>query len=183
MIKDNGNIRSFGEVGASPVRDMGTNKGRFDLVPLDVMSAFMDNAFLGWVWQFTEIPDIANLYSALEVFCTEAYGGNKSQMMLEVAKHFEEGCNKYGADNWKIGDGIPVWSYIDSTCRHYIKWLDGQNDESHDRAVTWNLMCCIWQVTHNVAVASDHIEEIEIPAENFDEIDFTTIDDLLPIEE
>jgi len=160
MIESSGNIRSFGEIGKSPVRDMGTSKGRFDLVPLDVMSAFMDNAFLGWMWQFQEYPDVANLYNALDVFCTEAYAGNKCVMMLEVAKHFEEGCNKYGEDNWKIGDGIPVWSYVDSTCRHYLKWLDGQTSESHNRAVVWNVMCLIWTVTHKVAHDDNGIEEL-----------------------
>jgi hypothetical protein len=67
-------------------------------------------------------------------------------MFLEVAKHFEEGAKKYGPDNWKRG--IPVWCYIDSAVRHYMKWCRGDNDEPHDRAFVWNLMCCIWEVDY-----------------------------------
>lgn len=190
-IKDSGTRRSFG----TAVRDMGEGKGRFDLMPLDVMAAFMNNAFIGYIsiaYDYDNVTGEVNvnqshLYDALEVFCTEAFGGNKNTMMLEVAKHFEEGCNKYGERNWQSGEGIPVWCYIDSAVRHYVKWLDGQNDERHDRACAWNVMCCIWQYTHNSEAdpvdAPDHIEEITIPAENFDEIDFdkidfTTIDDI-----
>lgn len=192
MIKDSGTRRAFGSGDNAPVRDMGLNKGRFDLIPLDVMAAVMDDGVIGWIAQFEEVPDVSALYGAIEVFCEKAYGGNKNIMMLEVAKHFEEGCNKYGERNWQSGDGIPVWCFIDSALRHYVKWLDGQVDENHDRAVVWNLMCGIWTYTHKVYGISeaevvidnlpDHIEELTIPAENFDEIDLDNIDDLLPLE-
>ena len=63
-------------------------------------------------------------------------------MLLEVSKHFEDGCKKYGENNWK--KGIPVSRYIDSAARHYLKWCRGDQDEPHDRAVCWNLMCAVW---------------------------------------
>ena len=68
-------------------------------------------------------------------------------MILEVAKHFEEGAKKYGESNWQ--KGIPVHCYIDSAIRHYLKWLRGDTDEPHDRAFCWNLMCCIWEVDYS----------------------------------
>lgn len=183
MIKDSGTRRDFG----GAVRDCAEGKGRFDLMPLDVMAGFMDNAFIGWLWQFQEVPDVGNLYKALDVYCTEAFKGNKTFMMMEVAKHMEEGCKKYGERNWQQGNGIPIDAYIDSAIRHYMKWLEGWTDEPHDRAVAWNIMCCIWTYTHKVIpdpIADEPIKEITIDNNKLDdfEIDFTTIDDLLSLE-
>ena len=71
---------------------------------------------------------------------------NEQCAFLEVAKHFEEGAKKYGEDNWQ--KGIPTHCYIDSAVRHYLKWLRGDNDEPHDRAFVWNILCCIWTCIH-----------------------------------
>jgi hypothetical protein len=68
-------------------------------------------------------------------------------MFLEVAKHFEEGAKKYGDNNWR--KGIPVYCYIDSALRHYLKWLRGDDDEPHDRAFVWNILCCVWEVDYH----------------------------------
>ena len=62
--------------------------------------------------------------------------------VLEVAIHFEEGAKKYKERNWE--QGIPLHCYIDSAVRHYLKWLRGDDDERHDRAVVWNLLCAAW---------------------------------------
>lgn len=179
MITSTGEMRKFTTPeGNTAVRDFGGNKGRFDLVPLDVMSAFMDDAFIGWMWHFDEYGDITHLYAAMEFFCEIAYEGNKNVMMLEVAKHFAEGAEKYKPNQWK---GLPIWTYVDSCVRHYVKWKDGQKDESHERAVVWNLICCIYTVTH--LTGNDPIEELTVPAESFDEITLDDIDDLLPLED
>ena len=69
-----------------------------------------------------------------------------SDMLLEVAKHFEEGAKKYGENNWQ--KGIPVKRYIDSGVRHYLKFLHGDKDEPHDRAFCWNIICAIWTCMH-----------------------------------
>lgn len=62
--------------------------------------------------------------------------------MIDVSKHFENGCAKYGERNWE--KGIPVHCYIDSGIRHLVKYLKGQTEEAHDRAFVWNMMCCSW---------------------------------------
>ena len=67
-------------------------------------------------------------------------------MLLEVAIHFEEGAKKYGENNWQ--KGIPVQRYIDSAVRHYLKLLRGDDDEPHNRAFCWNIMCAIWTCKH-----------------------------------
>ena len=146
IIKDSGNRREFG---SGAVRDMQEGKGRFDLVPLEIMSDMFgdkerdhDPVLLD-IATFMYDYDTCWLAAALENFATVAYGGCLPTMFLEVAKHFEEGAKKYSPDNWR--KGIPVNCYIDSAVRHYMKWRRGDKDEPHDRAFCWNLMCCMWE--------------------------------------
>lgn len=148
-ILDSGNRTEF-ETGA--VRDIQEGKGRCDLMPLDVVAAIYTAFFpeepemgiiFGHIAAFQESGDVSNLYWALDNF--ERYK-SYADMLLEVAKHFEEGCKKYGENNWK--KGIPVKRYIDSAVRHYLKFLRGDKDEPHDRAFCWNIMCAIWTCKH-----------------------------------
>lgn len=144
MILDSGKRRTF-ETGA--VRDIQTGKGRMDLVPLAVASKYLMRPFLEYLGWFLEDKKTDHLYDALDSFCHEAYAGSQESMILDVSKHFEEGSLKYGENNWQ--KGLPVSCYIDSCARHYIKWLRGDHDEPHHKAVIWNLMCCIWEVDYH----------------------------------
>lgn len=150
-IKDSGRRREF-ETGA--VRDIQEGKGRCDLLPLEMVEWFIgaDNEvdpIISSVNEFKETGNPLHLYDALEYFCN-VRGYNRETMLLEVAKHFEAGAAKYGEHNWQ--KGIPVHCYIDSGLRHYLKWLRGDNDEPHDRAFVWNMLCCIWTVYHYPAL-------------------------------
>ena len=140
-IKDSGNRRTF-ESGA--VRDMGDNeeKGRCDLLPLDVLSEYFEDKFFTIINAFQDGGAVGYLYQALEHFANKRWDGWGTTMFLEVAKHYSEGAKKYEINNWK--KGIPVWCYIDSAVRHYLKMLRGDTDEPHDRAVVWNIACAIW---------------------------------------
>lgn len=74
-------------------------------------------------------------------------GGLKTH--FSVAKDLKTGkvaAEEYGENNWQ--KGIPESSYIDSAVRHYLKWLRGDDDERHDRAFVWNIMCLIWTHEH-----------------------------------
>ena len=145
-IKDSGDRTHF-ETGA--VRDMREGKGRCDLMPLRVVGNFIcenddDTDDILWnLHKFLDTNHTSYLYSALECF-NEHCWDNAYTLCLEVAKHFEEGAKKYGENNWQ--KGIPTYCYIDSAIRHYLKWLRGDNDENHDRAFCWNILCCIWEV-------------------------------------
>lgn len=147
-IKDSGERRQFYDANGNPmaVRDIQEGKGRCDLMPLDVVGDFLSNDILRCIGKFQQSGDVRDLAYALSLF--DAY--EPYTMMLEVAKHFEEGAKKYGevngVPNWKLG--IPVRCYIDSAVRHYLKFLRGDNDEPHDRAFVWNIMCCIWTCIH-----------------------------------
>lgn len=147
-IKDSGERRVF-ETGA--VRDIQEGvKGRCDLLPLDVVAECFDfwgktDKILWNFAKFQEKGDLNFLYLMLDSFKTIHFKSYET-MLLEVAKHFEEGAKKYGEYNWQ--KGIPVHSYIDSAARHYLKWLRGDKDEPHDRAFVWNILCCIWTLRH-----------------------------------
>lgn len=141
-ILDSGNRREF-ESGA--VRDIQEGKGRCDLLPLDVVSEWLQDDVLTDINGFIEFNDPVYLYGALNYFEVRK-DWSPHTMLLEVAKHFEEGCKKYGENNWQ--KGIPTHCYIDSAVRHYLKYLRGDTDEPHDRAFCWNILCCIWTCKH-----------------------------------
>ena len=152
IIKDSGDRTEF-ETGA--VRDMREGKGRCDLMPLEVAKDLMTDPrakkMLENIRNFQKYNDADFLRLCLESFARHTGGCDNHQsdvctMLLEVSKHYEEGAKKYGESNWQ--KGIPTWCYIDSAVRHYLKWLRGDNDEPHDRAFVWNLMCCIWEVDY-----------------------------------
>lgn len=143
MIKDSGERTKF-ESGA--VRDMHGGKGRCDLLPLDVVAGFYQNIYyniFNYLDDFIKCGEIECLLAALEGFTNEVFD-NKETMILELACHYEDGCKKYGENNWK--KGIPVSSYIDSAVRHLLKYIRGDQDERHDRAFCWNIVCAMWTV-------------------------------------
>ena len=139
-ILDSGERREF-TTGA--VRDIQEGKGRCDLMPLDVVSDYLSgDDTICRIAEFQRTGDVDWLYVAL----ANLEWDDPYTVTLEVAKHFEAGAQKYGEHNWQ--KGIPVKCYIDSAVRHYLKWLRGDNDEPHDRAFVWNIMCCIWTCKH-----------------------------------
>ena len=152
-IKDSGERREF-TTGA--VRDIQEGKGRCDLMPLDlVCHIYLGKSphggrglVLGCIQEFMDTNQTTHLVDALEHFLLHdnPWDGNWSTLFLEVSKHFEEGAKKYGEHNWQ--KGIPTHCYIDSAVRHYLRWLRGDEDEPHDRAFVWNILCCIWTCTH-----------------------------------
>jgi len=152
MLQDSGNRREF-ETGA--VRDMAEGKGRCDLLPLDVIAQHMGDPVLAQIHFFMENREQhSNLWTALVYFAQNAWDMENatrkqrlSNMILEVSKHFEDGALKYGDRNWE--KGLPIYSFIDSAIRHYLKYLRGDTDEPHDRAFVWNILCCIWTLKHH----------------------------------
>lgn len=148
MIKDSGTRREFA---SGAVRDIQEGKGRCDLMPLGVIGVWCN-------LQEEQIPGSGDVFNHIHRFQTEGGVHNLSyalgsffhisnwetlaDMFIDVSKHFEEGAKKYGEYNWQ--KGIPTHCYVDSAIRHYLKWLRGDEDEPHDRAFVWNILCCIW---------------------------------------
>lgn len=164
MIKDSGTRREF-ETGA--VRDIQEGKGRCDLLPLDVVGHILnldetEDFGAGYIPVqlecFQKTGEIHYLRKVINKFYEIRYNCSIEDMFLEVSKHFEEGAKKYGEYNWQ--KGIPTHCYIDSATRHYLKWLRGDEDEPHDRAFVWNILCCMW--THvNKPELRDYPRKVE----------------------
>lgn len=153
-ILDSGNRTAF-ETGA--VRDIQQGKGRFDLIPLDVMS----EVFMVEFADESEEGSIADVLASIAEFrqtgnegwlCIAIAHYSKAvhvclpTLMLDVAKHFENGDLKYGEHNWE--KGIPVSRYIDSAVRHLMKDCACETDEDHASAFVWNCMCAAWTRKH-----------------------------------
>lgn len=142
-IKDSGTRRKF-ESGA--VRDIAEGKGRCDLLPLDTIARLFGNDYyLSNINAYIYTGDTRFITDVIKRFSLAKYR-NLFTAILEVAKHYEDGCNKYGERNWQ--KGIPLHCYIDSGVRHYLKWLRGDTDEPHDRAFIWNMLGALWTQEH-----------------------------------
>jgi hypothetical protein len=137
-LKDSGKRREFG---TGAVRDINEGKGRCDLLPLDVVGELENDPSFTSINDYVRTGDKFKLVQVISRFSETRYG-NLPTAMLEVSKHYEDGCNKYGERNWE--KGIPLHCYIDSAVRHYLKYKRGDTDEPHDRAFLWNLICAIW---------------------------------------
>lgn len=96
-LQDSGNRRAF-ESGA--VRDICEGKGRCDLLPLDIVADIMDDEILCYIDQYVRFGNKTSLVKAIKSF-SEARYGTLNTAMLEVSKHYEDGCNKYGERNWQ----------------------------------------------------------------------------------
>lgn len=141
MIKDSGFRRDFG---TGAVRDAAEGKGRMDLMPLGVVGELLspqELEFFEWVDDFVREGDEYSLLCAFDCAAELMYG-DAHTAILETSIHMEQGCLKYGDRNWE--KGIPLHCYIDSGCRHFIKWSRGDEDEPHNRAALWNILCAIW---------------------------------------
>lgn len=155
-IVDSGERREF-DSGA--VRDIAEGKGRMDLLPLRDISKFLDFATdsinagvripefsLSFLYScmdnFLVTNDTRYLYTILMSFIEHYYITSVPSAVLELSIHYEEGAKKYCERNWE--KGIPCHCYVDSALRHGTKLCRGDKDESHDRALMWNIFGLLW---------------------------------------
>jgi len=75
--------------------------------------------------------------------------------IMAMARRFEDGATKYGADNWR--KGIPLSRYCDAAYRHLMQCRDNDFSEDHFGAVMWNMACWLWTL--------NKIDAGELPAE------------------
>lgn len=152
-ILDSGERREFS---SGAVRDIAEGKGRMDLLPLDVLSAFMlyniayappynlSNVYY-YLWKFMQCGDRDILFSILNSFVMEHYDNTESAI-LDLSIHYEQGAKKYKERNWE--KGIPAHCYVDSALRHATKLSRGDTDEPHNRAFMWNILGLLWTITN-----------------------------------
>lgn len=148
-LKDSGNRQEF-STGA--VRDIQEGKGRCDLLPLDTLAQYYeflqdDNtaSILTQLYLYQQNKNSQHAFAAIRRFGEANWFFNET-MFLDISKHFEDGAVKYGENNWR--KGIPCDRYIDSAVRHFLKHIRGDDDEPHDRAFVWNILCSVWTLQH-----------------------------------
>ena len=140
MIQDSGKRREFV---SGAVRDVDDGKGRCDLLPLKEVGDALNCEAIVHVGEFMESGDM-DILNDIITHTAENLFGDKHTAMLEVAMHYAEGAKKYEERNWE--KGIDCHCYVDSYVRHTIKYLRGDKDERHDRAMLWNLLGLKWTI-------------------------------------
>lgn len=141
------------------LNDSGRGKGRCDLLPLDILCKYLwlfesmnsDNVdyrivkhILGDLYTFLDTRDVEYLYKIIAAARDGVFRMDIYSVFLEVSFSFEEDADKWGVDGWK--KQIGEWEYIDSAIKHLLKWARGDEDERHERAFIWNIICLLWYV-------------------------------------
>lgn len=58
-----------------------------------------------------------------------------------LAMHMTRSLKKYPRDNWMLANSTEEWLRMrDSAFRHFISWIDGEQDEDHAAAAIFNIM-------------------------------------------
>lgn len=158
-ILDSGNRRQF-STGA--VRDISDDKGREDLLPMDIIAEYLSKIYTLAVnnkreklkidemfnkfSKFMESGNTENLYDILYRFINREYNESDETAIMELAKHYQQGALKYSERNWETG--LPCHCFVDSALRHGLKYFRGDQDEPHNRAFMWNVVGLLWTLKH-----------------------------------
>lgn len=152
-IKMDGNERTFED---GFVRYTKEGKGRFDLIPMDPLRMVLERLYKKHV--VNKAPYIYDKFTILEALSkcdyveaiigitftkyTESNDAEVivSNMLKDLAVHFEKGAAKYGVNNWRKATN-ETWSFIDSGMRHTLQFLRGETDEPHHISAIWNFFC------------------------------------------
>jgi hypothetical protein len=151
-ILDSGDRREFG---TGAVRDMAC-KGRCDLLPWSILPGLgiyggTEETFCVSMEEAVHTKSPESIRRTLTSFVSIAYGGNLVSALLDSAYLYEAGSKKYAERNWE--KGIPVSSFLDSAGRHFLKYRRGDKDESHDKAIVWNLLNALWTIANHPELA------------------------------
>ena len=139
MIKDSGERREFS---SGSVRDTAKGKGRCDLLPLGVIAKHIySDVVLQWIDEYMKTGRIVLLQEVIDIYRDDVRLEQET-LLLDLAKHFENGANKYAERNWEKGQ--PLHVYMDSAIRHYLQYRRGDKDENHGIAFVWNIVCAMW---------------------------------------
>jgi hypothetical protein len=87
--------------------------------------------------------------------------------ILRIAKHFENGADKYGDRNWEKGQ--PLSRYLDSAERHLYCVKMGLVDEDHLAAIAWNILTLIeTQKRIELGLLPENLDNLPKPYEKAD---------------
>lgn len=155
-IKDSGTRTDF-ENGA--VREIRTDNGRCDLLPLKQVAMLFDNDYivktaLEGIDDYIYSGNKDGIISALKTFCKMECRDSMPEMILMVSHHYKDALSKYPERNWE--KGLPTHSFVDSGVRHLLKLARGDQDEPHNNAFIWNMLGILWNDEH-------HPELVDMP--------------------
>jgi len=66
------------------------------------------------------------------------------EILIRVANQFSYGAEKYGENNWRLGNKDETDIFKQSAFRHLFQWANGETDEDHAAALITNLMMFEW---------------------------------------
>jgi hypothetical protein len=68
-----------------------------------------------------------------------------TQILTRWAELMCRGANKYGEENWRLASSEDEYKrFKASAFRHFIQWVNGEEDEDHMAAVMFNLAAYEW---------------------------------------
>lgn len=60
--------------------------------------------------------------------------------LYRQAMHMAKGAEKYGERNWELAEGPEELTRFEASAfRHFMQWLNGEEDEDHAAAVCFNI--------------------------------------------
>ena len=70
-------------------------------------------------------------------------------LLTRLADLYTRGAEKYGEENYKLADSPEEYKrFRASAFRHFIQWMQYQDDEDHGIATLWNIFSYEWHVNH-----------------------------------
>lgn len=64
------------------------------------------------------------------------------EVLTRLADWYTKGAIIHGRDNWKKSTDTDTFKQ--SAYRHLVAVLQDKNDEPHEEALIWNMMCLMW---------------------------------------
>lgn len=155
-IKDSGTRTDFEN---DAVREIRTDNGRCDLLPLKQVAMLFDNDYivktaLEGIDDYIYSGNKDGIISALKTFCKMECRDSMPEMILMVSHHYKDALSKYPERNWE--KGLPTHSFVDSGVRHLLNLARGDQDEPHNNAFIWNMLGILWNDEH-------HPELVDMP--------------------
>jgi hypothetical protein len=68
-----------------------------------------------------------------------------TELLTRLAELYARGAVKYGDENYKLAKSPEeLHRFKESAWRHFVAWVEGQEDEDHCAATVWNLFSWEW---------------------------------------
>lgn len=72
-----------------------------------------------------------------------------TELLTRLAELYARGAVKYGDENYKLAKSPEeLHRFKESAWRHFVQWVEGQEDEDHAAAVCWNIFSWEWHKKH-----------------------------------